>query len=98
MRHELMALAPLIPKPRQPRTFPTVAPPRIELRHVSFAYPSGHAALPDVSFTIAPGESVALVGVNGAGKSTIIKLLCRFYDVSSGQILIKGTDIRDLSL
>src|SRR5262249_32790608 len=49
-------------------------------------------------FVIEPGESVALVGVNGAGKSTIIKLLCRFYDVTEGQILVNGVDLRELDL
>jgi ABC-type multidrug transport system fused ATPase/permease subunit len=51
-----------------------------------------------VSFTIEPGESVALVGHNGAGKTTIIKLLCRFYDVSDGEILINGINIKHLDL
>jgi ATP-binding cassette subfamily B protein len=65
---------------------------------VSFSYPAGRQALSDVSFVIEPGESVALVGANGAGKSTIIKLLCRFYDVTGGQILINGVDVRELDL
>jgi ATP-binding cassette subfamily B protein len=96
--NELMKLQPVIPHAPHPRRFADVRPPRIEFRNVSFAYPSGHAALHDVSFTIEPGESVALVGVNGAGKSTIIKLLCRFYDVTSGSILVNGVDLRELDL
>ena len=96
--NDLMALPPLIPTAKEPRRFATVRPPRIEFRNVSFTYPSGHAALHDVSFVIEPGESVALVGVNGAGKSTIIKLLCRFYDVTEGAILINGVDLRELDL
>jgi ABC-type multidrug transport system fused ATPase/permease subunit len=96
--NELMALPPVIPVAERPQRFPVVQPPRIEFRNVSFAYPSGHAALHDVSFVIEPGESVALVGINGAGKSTIIKLLCRFYDVTSGQILVNGVDLRELDL
>jgi ABC-type multidrug transport system fused ATPase/permease subunit len=96
--NELMALGPIIPPPAEPRRFARVAPPRIEFEHVSFSYPSGQAALHDVSFTIEPGESVALVGVNGAGKSTLVKLLCRFYDVTAGRILINGVDLRDLDL
>jgi ABC-type multidrug transport system fused ATPase/permease subunit len=96
MWNELMALPRLIPLPERPHRFAAVAPPRIEFRHVSFAYPSGRPALSDVSFVIEPGESVALVGANGAGKSTLIKLLCRFYDVTSGQILINGVDLREL--
>jgi ABC-type multidrug transport system fused ATPase/permease subunit len=96
--NEVMALPPVIEAAPEPHRFVAVRPPRIEFSHVSFAYPSGHVALTDVSFVIEPGESVALVGVNGAGKSTIIKLLCRFYDVSAGRILINGVDLRELDL
>ena len=94
--NQLMALPRLIPIAEQPHRFAAVAAPRIEFRSVSFDYPSGRPALRDVSFTIEPGESIALVGANGAGKSTIIKLLCRFYDVTAGQILINGVDLREL--
>jgi ABC-type multidrug transport system fused ATPase/permease subunit len=96
--NELMALPRVIPIAERAHRFADVRPPRIEFRDVSFAYPSGHVALEHVSFAIEPGDSVAIVGVNGAGKSTIIKLLCRFYDVTSGQILINGVDIRELDL
>jgi ATP-binding cassette, subfamily B, bacterial len=96
--NELMALPALIPHAERPQQFADVRPPRIEFRGVSFAYPSGHVALHDVSFVIEPGERVALVGVNGAGKSTIIKLLCRFYDVTAGAILVNGVDLRELDL
>jgi ABC-type multidrug transport system fused ATPase/permease subunit len=100
IRHwnELMALPRVIPLAERPHRFAAVRPPRIEFRAVSFAYPSGREALRDVSFVIEPGESIALVGANGAGKSTIIKLLCRFYDVTGGQILINGVDLRELDL
>jgi ATP-binding cassette subfamily B protein len=100
VRHwnELMALPRLIPLAERPHRFARVGPPRIEFRDVSFNYPSGRAALSGVSFVLEPGESVALVGANGAGKSTIIKLLCRFYDVTGGQILINGVDLRELDL
>jgi ABC-type multidrug transport system fused ATPase/permease subunit len=96
--NELMALPALIPTATVPHRFADVRPPRIEFRNVSFTYPSGFTALHDVSFVIEPGESVALVGVNGAGKSTIVKLLCRFYDVTSGAILVNGVDLRELDL
>jgi ATP-binding cassette subfamily B protein len=96
--NELMALPPVIAAAPRPHRFPDVRPPRIEFRGVSFAYPSGHVALRDVSFVIEPGESVALVGVNGAGKSTIVKLLCRFYDATEGVILVNGVDLRTLDL
>lgn len=74
---------------------------RVEFRNVNFTYPgrekSGQA-LHDVSFTINAGEAVALVGSNGAGKTTIVKLLTRLYDVDSGEILINGRDIKDYDL
>jgi ATP-binding cassette subfamily B protein len=72
---------------------------RIELRDVDFSYTSSDAnALADVSLTIEPGETVALVGQTGAGKSTLVKLIARFYDVTSGTVLIDGTDVRDFDL
>jgi ABC-type multidrug transport system fused ATPase/permease subunit len=77
-------------------------PPHIEFRNVSFRYPSeeGERAyvLKDLSFSINPGEKIAIVGVNGAGKTTLIKLLCRVYDPTDGAILINGKDLRDVSL
>jgi len=67
--------------------------------NVSFRYPSrpNVSALDQVSLTVAPGETIALVGPSGAGKTTIIQLLLRFYDPQSGQIRIDGTDLRDLN-
>lgn len=67
----------------------------IELRHVTFEYIPGEPVLRNVSFTIEPGETVAFVGATGAGKSTIVSLIFRFYDVSAGQVLIDGVDVRD---
>jgi ATP-binding cassette subfamily B protein len=74
-------------------------PPRlrgeVELREVSFRYAgAGRDALHKLSLTIRPGETVALVGATGAGKSTVVKLLGRYYDVSSGQVLVDGVDLR----
>lgn len=66
----------------------------IEFRHVSFAYTPEHQVLRDLSFTVRPGETVAFVGETGAGKTTIASLLLRFYEPTSGEILVDGTDIR----
>jgi ATP-binding cassette subfamily B multidrug efflux pump len=66
--------------------------------NVSFAYKDDDAVLRNVSFEVKPGERVGIVGATGAGKSTLISLLLRFYDVSSGRILIDGIDIRDMDL
>jgi ATP-binding cassette subfamily B protein len=73
----------------------------VEFRNVSFAYGrsnNGHAALDDVSFTLPVGKTVGLVGRIGSGKSTVAQLLPRLFDVSSGEILLDGQDIRRLSL
>lgn len=73
--------------------------PRIEFKDVSFRYPNGdHDVLSHCSFTIEPGEIVGLVGLNGCGKSTIVKLLCRFYDPSSGEILIDGVSNKEYNI
>jgi ATP-binding cassette, subfamily B, multidrug efflux pump len=70
----------------------------VEFRHVSFAYARGDEVLHDVSFTLRKGEHLALIGPTGAGKTSIVSLLCRFYEPQQGQILIDGVDIRQLSL
>lgn len=73
--------------------------PVIEFRNVSFKYPKAtRYALKDVNLTIKPGEEIAIVGENGAGKSTFIRLLLRFYDVTSGEILINGVPIEQIEL
>ncbi|MFY9573565.1 MAG: ABC transporter ATP-binding protein, partial [Blastocatellia bacterium] len=71
---------------------------RIEFRNVWFAYKDEDWILKDVSFTVEPGERVAIVGHTGAGKTTITNLLLRFYDIQRGKILLDGVDIRDLDL
>jgi ATP-binding cassette subfamily B protein len=70
----------------------------ITFERVSFAYNGTDAVLRDVSFEVKPGERVGIVGATGAGKSTIINLLLRFYDVTSGRILVDGRDVREMDL
>ncbi|MGD1854045.1 MAG: ABC transporter ATP-binding protein [Leptolyngbyaceae cyanobacterium] len=74
-----------------------VLPGEIRFNHVSFGYKTDEYVLRDLDFTIRPGEKVALVGPTGAGKSSIIRLLCRLYEVNDGQILLDGVDIRNLA-
>jgi ABC-type transport system involved in Fe-S cluster assembly fused permease/ATPase subunit len=69
----------------------------VVLDGVSFAYDERKPCLKNISFTVPQGQTVALVGPSGGGKSTIMKLLFRFYDVNSGQILIDGQDIRKVT-
>ncbi len=69
----------------------------VEFRKVSFAYHAGAPVLKAVSFKVSPGETLALVGETGAGKTTIVNLLTRFYESDQGEILIDGIDIRDIS-
>lgn len=68
---------------------------RVELEHVSFGYDPGKTILHDLSMEVRPGKLIAIVGPTGAGKTTIINLLMRFYDVDSGSIRVDGSDIRD---
>lgn len=71
---------------------------RIEFRQVGFSYPDRGAVLRGVSFAIEPAEKVAFVGPSGAGKTTVIDLLCRFYDPTEGAVLMNGYDLRELDL
>lgn len=79
-------------------------PPHIEFKNVSFRYPVENGdsdspfVLQNISFSINPGEKIAIVGINGAGKTTLIKLLCRIYDPTEGNIYINGTDLKDIRL
>ncbi|MBQ6579016.1 MAG: ABC transporter ATP-binding protein [Bacteroidales bacterium] len=71
---------------------------KIELDHVSFSYEDGKEILSDINITIEKGKTIAIVGASGAGKSTMVDLIPRFYDVTSGSIKIDGVDIKDFSL
>jgi ATP-binding cassette, subfamily B, bacterial len=70
----------------------------IEFRGVSFRYPDGDNVAEDISFKVKPGQTVAIVGQTGAGKTTLVKLINRTYDVSAGQVLVDGVDVRDWNL
>lgn len=80
------------PDPQDPIVLPRVHG-EIEFRNVTFGYSDDNPVLKDVSFRIAPGESVAVVGATGAGKTSLISILSRFYDIQSGQILLDGVDV-----
>ena len=71
---------------------------KVTFDHVTFAYDETKTILKDVSFTVNPGESVALVGPTGAGKSTIVNLISRFYNVNDGKVLIDDQDIADVTI
>lgn len=85
-----------IQPPARPTLRPADATGHVVFDHVWFAYNDQDYVLKDVSFEVAPGQRVGIVGATGAGKSTIINLLLRFYDVSKGRILVDGVDIREL--
>lgn len=85
-------------QPRQDARPLKITDGKIEFRHVTFGYDPAKPVLKDISFTVLPGQAVALVGHTGSGKSSIINLLMRFYDFQEGQILIDGVDIRHYPL
>jgi ATP-binding cassette, subfamily B, bacterial len=70
----------------------------IEFRDVTFAYEGNEPAVENISFKVWPGQTVAIVGQTGAGKTTLVKLVNRTYDVTSGQVLVDGVDVRDWNL
>jgi ATP-binding cassette, subfamily B, bacterial len=97
--YEFLNLKPKIADPAQPRAFPTPVQQGIEVEAVSFQYvDTPRQALNGVSLKIRPGETIALVGENGCGKTTLVKLLCRLYEPTQGRILIDGIDLRDFAI
>ena len=80
-------------EPENPVPLPRDLAGKVEFRHLTFAYVPGHPILKDVSFTIKPGERIAIVGPTGSGKTSLIRLLCRFYDVPAQSIFLDGVDI-----
>jgi ATP-binding cassette subfamily B protein len=94
---EILSEEPAITAPARPKPMPTPAKGLVEFRNVSFSYSANPdlPALHRLSFSIRSGETVAIVGSSGAGKSTVFSLLMRFYDPQAGSILIDGVDIRE---
>ncbi len=95
--NELLAQRPAIAAPAHPVAFPAGRGGAVSLQDVVFRYPSrpDSAAVDGLSFAVAPGETVALVGPSGAGKTTVFQLLLRFYDVQAGHVRVDGVDVRD---
>ena len=77
---------------------PAGGAPRVAFQHVDFSYGGGEQALADISFSVPAGATVGVIGGTGSGKSTLIHLLMRFYDVTGGRILVDGADVRDYPL
>jgi ATP-binding cassette subfamily B protein len=94
---ELMAIQPTVIENINAIALPPVNG-KVEYRHISFAYKPGEPVLKDISLLVSPGEAIALVGASGAGKTTFVNLLPRFYDPEVGQIFIDDVDIRDVKL
>ena len=84
-------------EPEQPVQLPERLEGEVEFRDIHFAYPGGEPVLKGISFNIAAGEKLAIVGPTGSGKSTIIRLLARFYDFDDGMIFLDGTDVNHIA-
>ena len=95
---DLLDTPPLVTSPPDPKSRPMRGGGHIRFEHVWFAYRDDEFVLRDVSFEVSPGERVGVVGATGAGKTTLINLLMRFYDVNQGRITIDGIDIREMKL
>lgn len=96
---EVLDTLPSIVDPPSPQRLPDDATGKIEFKDVTFTYPDADLpVLSNINFTAEPGQTTAFIGSTGSGKSTLINLIPRFYDVSAGQILLDGVDIRNLKL
>jgi ATP-binding cassette, subfamily B, bacterial len=94
---ELLAVRPSILEKRDAIVLPAIQG-QVEYQNVSFGYKPGEPIVEHLDLTVRPGEMVALVGTSGAGKTTIVNLLNRFYDIQNGSILIDGVDVRNVTL
>jgi ATP-binding cassette subfamily B protein len=96
--NEVLKTEPVIKDPENPKTFPESFKGSIEFRNVSFKYPGAKKnVLQSINFTANPGQMTGIIGATGSGKSTIINLIPRFYDTTSGSIRIDGINIKDVT-
>jgi ATP-binding cassette subfamily B protein len=95
---EVLAIEPSIKDSDQPVKFPSPFKGLVEFQNVSFRYPGADEdVLHDLTFAVKPGETTAIIGATGSGKSTVVNLVPRFYDVTAGKILVDGMDIRNVT-
>jgi ABC-type multidrug transport system, ATPase and permease components len=95
---EIMDTPPEIKDPPRPKRLPRPVRGEVVFDNVSFAYTEGWDVLREINLRVKPGEAIALVGPTGAGKTTLVSLIPRFYDVTGGRVMIDGIDVRELSL
>lgn len=95
---EVLAVKPTIVDPKDPKTLPAPVKGVVKFDHVSFKYPNAEEdVLHDINFTAHPGQTTAIIGSTGSGKSTVVNLIPRFFDVTGGSISLDGVDIRDIT-
>ena len=95
---DVLEVSPVIVDPRQPKALAKPVKGQVEFEHVSFRYPGAEEdVLHDINFTAQPGQITAIIGSTGSGKSTLVNLIPRFYDVTEGAIRLDGIDIRELN-
>ncbi len=95
---EVLAVKPTIVDPKEPKTLPAPVKGVVKFDHVSFKYPNAEEdVLHDINFTAQPGQTTAIIGSTGSGKSTVVNLIPRFFDVTGGSISLDGVDIRDIT-
>lgn len=95
---EIMDSPPEIQEPPHPKRLPRPVRGEVTFENVSFAYRDGRPVLHGIDLHVTAGETIALVGPTGAGKTTLVSLIPRFYDVTGGRVLVDGVDVRELSL
>jgi ATP-binding cassette subfamily B protein len=95
---DVLETEPSVRDPEKPQTLPVGAHATLKFEHVSFRYPGAEEdVLHDITFTARPGQTTAFIGPTGAGKSTVVNLIPRFYDVTEGSILVDGVDVRNVT-